>query len=54
MAHNQIGPIVELCSTTGGGTTYMTRKNRRNDPDHIVLRKYDRAVRRHVDFREER
>jgi large subunit ribosomal protein L33 len=32
----------------------VTRKNRRNDPDRMVLRKYDAAVRRHVEFREER
>ena len=25
-----------------------------NDPDRLVLRKYDPVVRRHVDFREER
>ena len=34
--------------------TYVTRKNRRNDPDRMVLRKYDPAIRRHVEFREER
>lgn len=32
----------------------MTRKNRRTDPDRMVLRKYDPVLRRHVDFREER
>ncbi|MTA59355.1 MAG: 50S ribosomal protein L33, partial [Actinobacteria bacterium] len=29
-------------------------KNRRNDPDRIVLKKYDPVVRQHVEFREER
>ena len=47
-------PVVRLRSTAGTGTTYVTRKNRRNDPDRLVLRKYDPRVRRHVDFREER
>lgn len=47
-------PIVKLRSTAGTGFTYVTRKNRRNDPDRLVLRKYDPRVRRHVDFREER
>ena len=47
-------PIVKLRSTTGSGYTYVTRKNRRNDPDRLVLRKYDPVVRRHADFREER
>jgi large subunit ribosomal protein L33 len=47
-------PIVKLRSTAGTGTTYVTRKSRRNDPDRLVLRKYDDRVRRHVEFREER
>ena len=49
-----VRPIVKLRSTAGTGTTYVTRKNRRNDPDRLVLRKYDPQVRAHVDFREER
>ena len=54
MARNDVRPVVELRSTVGTGTTYVTRKNRRNDPDRLVLRKYDERVRRHVDFREDR
>ncbi len=54
MARTDVRPVVELRSTAGTGTTYVTRKNRRSDPDRLVLRKYDAAVRRHVDFREER
>ncbi|MBH0776168.1 50S ribosomal protein L33 [Nocardia bovistercoris] len=50
----EIRPIVKLESTAGTGYTYVTRKNRRNDPDRMVLRKYDPIVRRHVDFRETR
>ncbi len=34
--------------------TYVTRKNRRNDPDRMELRKYDNVIRQHVTFREER
>ena len=49
-----VRPIVRLKSTAGTGYTYVTRKNRRNDPDRLVLRKYDPIVQRHVDFREER
>jgi large subunit ribosomal protein L33 len=49
-----IRPIVKLRSTAGTGFTYVTRKNRRNDPDRIVLRKYDPMIRQHVDFKEER
>ncbi|MEW2343930.1 50S ribosomal protein L33 [Streptomyces griseoaurantiacus] len=56
MARNELRPIVKLRSTAGTGTgyTYVTRKNRRNNPDRLVLRKFDPIARRHVDFREER
>ncbi|MBM7458630.1 50S ribosomal protein L33 [Rhodococcus coprophilus] len=54
MARNEIRPIAKLRSTAGTGTTYVTRKNRRNDPDRLVLRKYDPVLRRHVEFREEK
>ncbi|MCZ2829225.1 50S ribosomal protein L33 [Modestobacter sp. VKM Ac-2986] len=49
-----IRPVIELTSTAGTGYTYVTRKNRRNDPDRLVLTKYDPRIRAHVDFREER
>lgn len=51
---NDLRPIVRLKSTAGTGHTYVTRKNRRNDPDRLVLKKYDPVIRRHVDHREER
>ncbi|MET3961072.1 large subunit ribosomal protein L33 [Marmoricola sp. OAE513] len=51
---NDLRPVVKLRSTAGTGVTYVTRKNRRNDPDRLELRKYDPKVRRHVVFREER
>jgi large subunit ribosomal protein L33 len=55
MARSQdVRPIVELRSTAGTGFTCVTRKNRRNDPDRMVIRTFDPVVRRHVDFREER
>jgi large subunit ribosomal protein L33 len=54
MARNDIRLVVKLPSTAGTGYTYVTRKNRRNDPDRVVLRKYDPVERRHVEFREER
>jgi large subunit ribosomal protein L33 len=54
MTRNEIRPMAKLRSTADTGYTYVTRKNRRNDPDRMVLRKYDPVVRRHVDFREER
>ncbi|GAA5018158.1 50S ribosomal protein L33 [Kitasatospora paranensis] len=54
MARNELRPIVRLRSTAGTGTSYVTRKSRRNDPDRMVLRKYDPVARQHVVFREER
>ncbi|QHG80533.1 50S ribosomal protein L33 [Rhodococcus rhodochrous] len=53
-ARSEIRSVVKLRSTAGTGYTYVTRKNRRNDPDRLVLRKYDPVLRRHVDFREEK
>ncbi|MFJ9027704.1 50S ribosomal protein L33 [Streptomyces sp. NPDC102274] len=54
MARNELRPIIKLRSTAGTGYTYVTRKNRRNNPDRLTLRKYDPLIRRHTDFREER
>ncbi|WP_328616374.1 50S ribosomal protein L33 [Amycolatopsis sp. NBC_00355] len=49
-----IRPVVKLRSTAGTGYTYVTKKNRRNNPDRMVLRKYDPVAREHVEFKEER
>ena len=49
-----VRPIIKMRSTAGTGYTYVTRKNRRNDPARLVLKKYDPVVRKHVEFREER
>ena len=49
-----VRPIIKLRSTAGTGYTYVTRKNRRNDPDRMVLRKFDPVVRQHVEFKEAR
>ncbi|MFD9734184.1 50S ribosomal protein L33 [Umezawaea sp. NPDC059074] len=49
-----VRPIIKMRSTAGTGYTYVTRKNRRNDPDRLVLRKFDPVIREHVDFKEER
>ncbi len=50
----ELRPIVKLRSSAGTGYTYVTRKNRRNDPERMVLRKYDPIVRSHVEFKEAR
>ena len=49
---SQLRPIIKLRSTAGTGYTYVTRKNRRNTPDRLVLKKFDPVVRRHVEFKE--
>ncbi len=54
MARSELRPVVTLRSTAGTGFTYVTRKNRRNDPDRMVLKKFDPAAGRHVEFREAR
>ncbi|WEP01052.1 50S ribosomal protein L33 (plasmid) [Streptomyces sp. FXJ1.172] len=54
MARSTTRPVVKLRSTAGTGVTYVTRKNRQNDPDRLVLRKYDPKASAHVLFREER
>ncbi|MDU3820914.1 MAG: 50S ribosomal protein L33 [Cutibacterium granulosum] len=50
----QLRPIIKLRSAAGTGYTYVTRKNRRNTPNRLVLRKFDPIVRRHVEFKETR
>jgi large subunit ribosomal protein L33 len=45
---------IRLESTVGTGTTYWTTKSRRNTPERLELRKYDKYVRRVVVFRESR
>ena len=54
MARNDIRPIIKLKSTAGTGYTYVTRKNKLNNPDRITLKKFDPIARKHVEFREER
>jgi len=54
MARSTARPVVRLKSTAGTGVTYVTRKNRLNNPDRLVLRKYDPVAGEHVPFREER
>ena len=54
MARNDVRPIIKLKSTAGTGYTYVTRKNKRNNPDRITLKKDDPVIRKQVEFREER
>src|SRR5260370_12577951 len=54
MSRSTLRPVVKLRSTAGTGYTYVTRKSRRNNPDRLVVRKYDPVIGSHVEFREER
>lgn len=54
MARDDVRPMIKLRSTAGTGHMYVTRKNRRNNPDRLRMRKYDPVLRRHVEYREER
>lgn len=51
---NDVRPIVKLRSTGGTGYTYVTRKNRRNDPDRLELAKFCPRCRTHKAHRETR
>ncbi len=47
-------PIITLRSTAGTAYTYVTKKNKINTRERVVLMKYDPVVRHHVEFKEER
>ena len=49
-----VRPIIKLKSTAGTGYTYVTRKNRRNDPQRLELNKYCPRCRTHTLHREVR
>ncbi|MFB6837637.1 50S ribosomal protein L33 [Streptomyces sp. NPDC056361] len=53
MARNDTRPVTKVRSAAGARCTYVTRENGRNDSDRPVLRTYDAALGRHVDFRQE-
>jgi len=43
---------IKLVSSAGTGYFYTTSKNRRLQPEKLVVKKYDPKVRKHVDFTE--
>ena len=43
---------VKLLSTAGTGHFYVATKNKRLHPDKMNVKKYDPAVRKHVDYKE--
>lgn len=44
--------FVKLMSEAGTGFFYVTRKNPKNVPEKLILRKYDPVVKQHVLFTE--
>lgn len=42
---------IKLVSSAGTGHFYTTKKNKRNTPEKIEIKKYDPVVRKHVDGR---
>lgn len=51
---SDVRPIIKLRSTAGTGYTYVTKKNKRNNPDRLSLMKFDPIIRRHAEFKETR
>ena len=51
---SDVRPKITLACVECKERNYITKKNRRNDPDRLVMKKYDPVVRKHVDFREEK
>lgn len=43
---------IKLVSSADTGFYYVTKKNPRNHPDKMELKKYDPKVRKHVIFKE--
>jgi large subunit ribosomal protein L33 len=41
---------IKLVSSAGTGYFYTTKKNKRNTPDKLRIKKYDPVVRKHVEF----
>ena len=44
--------LIKLVSSAGTGTFYTTKKNKRNTPEKIEIKKYDPVVRKHVAYKE--
>lgn len=45
---------IKLVSTEGTGEYYTTVKNKKNTTDKLIIKKYDKKLRRHVDFKEDK
>ena len=54
MAKNDIRPKITLACTECKDSNYITRKNRRNNPDRVELNKFCRKCGKHTPHRETR
>ena len=54
MATTDLRPTITLACTVCKRRNYTTRKNKRNDPDRVELKKYCRWCGRHTAHRETR
>jgi len=54
MAKNDIRPKITLACTECKDRNYITRKNRRNNPDRVELNKFCRKCGKHTPHRETR
>ncbi|GHU00634.1 50S ribosomal protein L33 [Alphaproteobacteria bacterium] len=43
---------IKLESTAGTGSFYVTKKNPRTKTEKMVMKKYDKKLRKHVEFKE--
>ncbi|MGB2113740.1 MAG: 50S ribosomal protein L33 [Marinobacter adhaerens] len=43
---------IKLVSSANTGHFYTTKKNKRNTPEKIEIKKYDPVVRKHVAYKE--
>ncbi len=54
MAKNDVRPKITLACVDCKNRNYITRKNRRNNPDRVELAKFCRACGKHTPHRETR
>ena len=54
MAATDVRPKITMACQECKNRNYITRKNRRNDPDRMDLKKYCPFCRSHTDHRETR
>ena len=44
--------LIKMVSSEGDGDFYTTTKNRKNTPDKLELKKYNKKLRKHVMYKE--